>query len=86
MVIIRLSRYGRKKLPFYNIVVADRRYFRNSKFIEKIGFYNPFCNNIYNKKNIFININILNKWIKYGVLISKRVLFIIKKYKKLNIE
>ncbi len=78
MVIIRLSRYGRKKKPIYNIIVSDRRYFRNSKFIEKIGFYNPF-NDL-----SFINFNILNKWIKFGALISKRVLYIIKKYKKNN--
>ncbi len=78
MVIIRLSRYGRKKKPIYNIVVADRRYFRNSKFIKKLGFYNPF-NDL-----IFINLKLLNKWIKYGALISKRVLCIIKKYRKIN--
>lgn len=78
MVIIRLSRYGRKKKPIYNIVVSDRRYFRNGKFIEKLGFYNPF-NNL-----IFINLKLLNKWIKYGSLVSKRVLYIIKKYKKID--
>ncbi len=84
MIKIRLSRYGRKKLPIYNIVVSDKRYFRNSKFIEKIGFYNPF-GSFKNKNNIFINMNILNKWIKYGAFISKRVLFILKKYKKNNL-
>tara|TARA_B110000037_G_scaffold220436_1_gene288373 strand:+ start:4681 stop:5319 length:639 start_codon:yes stop_codon:yes gene_type:complete len=38
---IRLARHGRSKRPFYNIVVADSRRARNSKFIEKIGTYNP---------------------------------------------
>ena len=38
---IRLARRGRKKRPFYHIVVADARAPRDGKFIEKIGVYNP---------------------------------------------
>lgn len=38
---IRLQRGGRKKKPFYQIVVADSRAPRDGKFIEKIGSYNP---------------------------------------------
>lgn len=38
---IRLQRKGRKKAPFYHIVIADARSPRDGKFIEKIGTYNP---------------------------------------------
>ncbi len=38
---IRLARRGRKKKPYYHIVVADARSPRDGKFIESIGFYNP---------------------------------------------
>ena len=38
---IRLARRGRKKKPFYHIVIADARAPRDGKFIEKIGSYNP---------------------------------------------
>ncbi len=38
---IRLQRKGRKKAPFYHIVVADSRSPRDGRFIEKIGTYNP---------------------------------------------
>ena len=38
---IRLQRRGRKKRPFYHIVVADSRAPRDGRFIEKIGTYNP---------------------------------------------
>ncbi len=38
---IRLQRRGRKKQPFYHIVVADSRAPRDGRFIEKIGIYNP---------------------------------------------
>lgn len=41
MVVIRLSRGGSKKRPFYNIVVADSRERRDGRFIERVGFYNP---------------------------------------------
>ena len=38
---IRLARRGRKKRPYYHIVVADARAPRDGKFIEQIGAYNP---------------------------------------------
>src|SRR5690242_19710922 len=38
---IRLARQGRKKRPFYHIVIADSRSPRDGKFIEKIGTYDP---------------------------------------------
>ncbi|MFZ4544842.1 MAG: 30S ribosomal protein S16 [Saprospiraceae bacterium] len=38
---MRLQRHGRKKAPFYHIVIADARSPRDGKFIEKIGIYNP---------------------------------------------
>lgn len=38
---IRLQRHGRKKAPFYHIVVADVRAPRDGKFIERLGSYNP---------------------------------------------
>ncbi len=38
---IRLARRGRRKRPFYHIVIADARAPRDGKFIEKIGSYNP---------------------------------------------
>ncbi|MBN1159303.1 MAG: 30S ribosomal protein S16, partial [Bacteroidales bacterium] len=41
---IRLSRKGRKKWPYYHIVVADSRAPRDGKFVERIGLYNPQTN------------------------------------------
>lgn len=38
---IRLQRKGRKKTPFYHIVIADARAPRDGRFIEKLGTYNP---------------------------------------------
>ena len=38
MVVIRLSRGGSKKRPFYHLTVADSRVSRNGRFIERVGF------------------------------------------------
>ena len=38
---IRLRRMGKKKAPFYRVVVADARYPRDGRFIEEIGYYDP---------------------------------------------
>ena len=40
-VVIRLSRAGTKKRPFYHVVVADSRYPRDGRFIERLGYFNP---------------------------------------------
>jgi len=42
--IIRLARHGKKGQAFYHIVVADSRFARDARFIEKIGTYNPRTN------------------------------------------
>ena len=41
---IRLSRHGRKRRPFYHIVIADSRAPRDGRYIERIGSYNPMTN------------------------------------------
>jgi small subunit ribosomal protein S16 len=41
MVVIRLSRAGTKKKPFYRVVVADQRNPRDGRFIEQLGTYDP---------------------------------------------
>ena len=41
MVVIRLSRGGSKKRPYFNVVVAESSKKRDGRFIERVGFYNP---------------------------------------------
>ncbi|MGM9531792.1 30S ribosomal protein S16 [Intestinibacter sp.] len=59
---IRLKRMGSNKKPFYRIVVADSRAPRDGKFIEEIGYYNP----VSEPKQIKINDEKANKWLKVG--------------------
>ena len=62
MVKIRLQRVGKKKAPFYHIVVADSKSPRDGKIIEQIGTYDPMSEpsvlNLDNEK--------VEKWIKNG--------------------
>jgi small subunit ribosomal protein S16 len=71
MVVIRLSRGGSKKRPFYQIVVADSRFSRDGRFIEKVGFFNPMARG----QDVRLNINDerLQHWISQGAQMSSRV-------------
>ena len=46
MVTIRLARGGSKKRPFYQIVVADSRRSVTSRYIERVGYFNPIATEI----------------------------------------
>lgn len=43
MVVIRMQRAGGKNKPFYRVVVADSRFQRDGRFLEKLGWYNPLA-------------------------------------------
>ena len=78
MVKIRLARYGRKKRPFYRIVVTDSRKRRDSGWIESIGYYNPLVE----PKAIEINMDKLNEWLSKGAQMSERVAKLKKIYEE----
>lgn len=42
-VTMRLARGGRKKMPFYHVVVTDSRNARDGRYIEKLGYFNPMA-------------------------------------------
>lgn len=76
MVKIRLSRYGTKKRPFYKIVIADSRFSRDGRFIEKVGYFNPI---IKGKSQILkINLERIKYWKSKGAKISARIKKLIK--------
>ena len=81
MLTIRLARHGAKKRPFYQIVVADNRFPRNGRFIEKIGFFNPIASA--KDIKIYINIKKIKLWTSQGAVISKRTHYLIKENKKI---
>jgi small subunit ribosomal protein S16 len=60
--IIRLSRHGKKGQAFYHIVVADSRYARDARFIEKLGTYNPRTNPV----TVSLKFDRTLQWIQKG--------------------
>jgi len=72
---IRLRRMGRKKAPFYRIVVADSRSPRDGKCIEEIGTYNPMTADA----EVKINSERAQQWIKNGAQPTDTVRDILKK-------
>ncbi|EJB84779.1 ribosomal protein S16 [Helicobacter pylori Hp H-11] len=69
MTVIRLTRIGRKKKPFYRVVVTDSRKRRDGGWIESIGYYNPLSE----PKDIKIDKERLNYWKSMGAKMSERV-------------
>lgn len=61
---IRLKRMGRKKRPFYRIVIADSRSPRDGRFIKSIGYYNPTQDPI----DLKIDEEKAIKWLKNGAI------------------
>ena len=78
MVKIRLQRQGKKKAPFYHIVVADSRSPRDGKIIEKIGTYDPMTN----PATINLNKEKVEQWIKNGAKPTDSVKLLIEKNSK----
>jgi len=72
--VIRLQRGGRKKRPFYSVVVMDKRNRRDGAFIEKVGYYDP-CKE---PDVIELNMERVKAWTNEGAQVSPRVASLIK--------
>ena len=75
MVKIRLQREGKKKAPFYHIVVADSRSPRDGKIIEQIGTYDPMTE----PSTIVLDNAKVEQWIKNGAKPTETVKKLIEK-------
>ncbi len=76
-VSIRMSRHGTKKRPFYRIVVSDRRFPRDGRYIEQVGTYDPSAAT----GGLKLNRDKVETWIKKGAKPSQTVSELIKKQK-----
>ena len=80
MVKIRLSRGGAKGRPFYHIVVADERYARDGRSIERLGYFNPVAAG----KEVPLELNVVraNEWIAKGAQPTEKVRALLKQAAK----
>ena len=75
MVKIRLQRQGKKKNPFYHIVVADSKSPRDGKIIEQIGTYDPMTE----PATINLDKEKVEKWIRNDAKPTDTVKYLISK-------
>jgi small subunit ribosomal protein S16 len=72
-VVIRLARAGTKKRPIYHVVVADSRYPRDGRFIERLGFFNPLLPKD-NEARLKLDMEKVKAWMAKGAQPSDRVM------------
>ena len=77
MVVIRLARLGAKKRPKYRVTVADSRFFRNGRFIEILGHYNP--NPRGQEQEVTLDFEKVQSWVSKGAQPTDRVKKLIQK-------
>lgn len=75
---LRLARHGRKKSPFYAIVVADSRAPRDGNYIEKVGTYDPRQPKDSDKR-VILDGERISHWLKTGAQATDRVAVLIAK-------
>lgn len=80
MLKIRLQRQGKKKAPYYHVVVADSRSPRDGKIVEKIGTYDPMTN----PATINLDSEKVASWIKNGAKPTDSVKSLIERAEKKN--
>lgn len=79
---IRLTRKGRKKQPFYRIIVADSQAPRDGKFLDVIGTYDP----LQDPAVIKLDTEKLQEWMGKGAIPSGTVSTLIEKYEAPAVE
>ena len=72
MLKLRLSRGGTKKRPVYKIVVAESKFARDGRFIEKLGFFNPLLPKE-KKERIGLESERIKYWLSQGAQPTSRV-------------
>ena len=72
MLKLRLSRGGTKKRPVYKVVVADSRFARDGRFIEKVGFFNPLLPKE-KKERVGLEVERIKYWLGQGAQPTTRV-------------
>jgi len=73
MLKIRLKKLGRKKKPFYRVILIDSRKKRDSRAIKELGFYNPI------NKNFQLDIENIRRKQNEGAILTKTVKNLVRK-------
>ena len=74
---IRLTRMGKKKKPFYRVIVADVRAPRDGRYIEVVGTYDPCTDPV----DINLNQEKITSWLAKGAQPTRVVSWLIRESK-----
>ena len=74
-VTIRLTRKGRRKLPFYRVVASDSRMKRDGRFLEVLGTYDPLVT----EGGVKLDLEKIQSWQDKGATISPVVRNLVKR-------
>jgi small subunit ribosomal protein S16 len=77
-VVLRLSRAGTHKAPFYHVVATDSRNSRDGRYIEDVGLYDP----TEKPERIDLKVERVEHWLKAGAKPSQTVAMILKRAAK----
>ena len=77
MLMIRLSRFGKKKKPYYRVVVIERTRPRNGRVVESVGTYDP----LKKPAELKLDTERIKHWLGVGAQPSDTVRSIIKQHK-----
>ncbi len=72
-VVLRMARAGTKKRPVYHIVVADSRFPRDGRFIERLGYFKPLLPKDH-KDRLKLDLEKVKAWIAKGAQPSDRIM------------
>ena len=77
---IRLRRQGKRNRPFYRLVVADSKSPRDGKYVEMVGWYNPFGKN--DQEEVKVDIERISYWLSHGAQLTEKANTLVKKVSK----
>ncbi len=77
-VVLRLSRSGTHKSPFYHVVATDSRSARDGKYLEDVGIYDPTLR----PERIELKADRVEHWLKVGARPSPTVAMVLKRAKR----
>lgn len=80
MVVIRLTRGGAKKRPFYHIVATDSRNRRDGRYLERLGYFNPIAKG--QEMRLKLERERITGWVSKGAQLSHKVKALISEWDK----
>lgn len=74
---IRLRQQGKKNQYVYRLVVTDVRNPRDGRYIEMVGWYNPFMKE---ESNVLVNEERVSHWLDVGATLTEKAEFLVEKF------